>query len=181
VPDNRDDPPECLSTAVLTGNRDADLLEELLVNLRPRFIRLYHGMGCGRDAEDLAQDACLKILKRADRIPADAAYRRGWALRVAINCGLDYLRRRAREQQVLRHVANQADRYPEFETSLLDDLKQALSGLSDDHRQVVYLRYSASLSVTEIAAALQLKPSTVRQRLSRAVRRLRASATERGR
>ena len=52
-------------------------------------------------------------------------------------------------------------------------LLEAVNGLSDEHRLVLACRYFLELSEEETAAALDLRPGTVKSRLARALGRLR--------
>ena len=53
-----------------------------------------------------------------------------------------------------------------------DEVRRALSQLSDDHRRVVVLRYFVDLSTKEVANALGVREGTVKSRLSRALEQL---------
>jgi len=53
------------------------------------------------------------------------------------------------------------------------ELAQALSRLSDAHREVILMRYVDGLTIDEIAAALEVPPGTVKSRLHHALRLLR--------
>ena len=52
-------------------------------------------------------------------------------------------------------------------------VRRALSRLSEEHRQVLLLRYMQELDYAEIAAALEISEGTVKSRISRAKMRLR--------
>ena len=54
-----------------------------------------------------------------------------------------------------------------------DEVRRALSQLSDGHQRVVALRYFADLSTGEVADALGVREGTVKSRLSRALEHLR--------
>jgi RNA polymerase sigma-70 factor (ECF subfamily) len=60
---------------------------------------------------------------------------------------------------------------PDSQTHELHDV---LSGLSDDHREVILMRFVDGFSMEEIAAALSIPPGTVRSRLHHAIKQLRA-------
>jgi RNA polymerase sigma-70 factor (ECF subfamily) len=51
-------------------------------------------------------------------------------------------------------------------------LREALSSLSPEQREVIVLRYFSDLTVPEIAAAVSIPEGTVKSRLSRALDRL---------
>ena len=54
-----------------------------------------------------------------------------------------------------------------------DELLGALNGLREEERLVIACRYFLDLSEAETAAALGIRPGTVKSRLSRALERLR--------
>ena len=59
-------------------------------------------------------------------------------------------------------------------------VRRALALLSDEHRQVLLLRYMQELDYGEIAAALQVSEGTVKSRINRAKARLQALLSEGG-
>lgn len=59
-------------------------------------------------------------------------------------------------------------------------VRRALSRLSDEHRQVLLLRYMQELDYGEIAAALEVSEGTVKSRINRAKARLRELLTDTG-
>ena len=54
-----------------------------------------------------------------------------------------------------------------------EELEMALSGLSDDHREIIGLRFLDDMSVSEVAELLGIPEGTVKSRLHHAVRHLR--------
>lgn len=95
----------------------------------------------------------------------------GWVYRVAVNWARSWLRRVGR-QRTLHGEAPSAD-HPNFEPGLAPALRR----LSSDHLEVVVLRYLQDWSEAEIAAALDLRPGTVKSRLHRAMAQLREELT----
>ena len=75
------------------------------------------------------------------------------------------------------------DAAPSPEAALLgaerrEELVAALNRLSEDDREALACRYFLDLSEAETAAALGVRPGTVKSRLSRALERLRAELEE---
>ena len=62
----------------------------------------------------------------------------------------------------------------------MNAVRRALALLSDEHRQVLLLRYMQELDYGEIAAALQVSEGTVKSRINRAKARLKALLSEGG-
>jgi RNA polymerase sigma-70 factor (ECF subfamily) len=133
------------------------------------------------DAEDAAQEALLHGL-RAWPGMRDSTALRAWLLRITYNVCTDWLRgrfgtRRAHTQPLTASdVGRLASLDPEpggSEHAARLDLRQSINHLDPDLRQVIVLRYYVGLDATEIGAALELPPSTVRSHLHRARARLR--------
>ncbi len=60
-----------------------------------------------------------------------------------------------------------------------DDIRVILAALSDDHREILLLRFVDDLSQPEIAERLKLPLGTVKSRLHHAIRAVRSSPTAR--
>jgi RNA polymerase sigma-70 factor (ECF subfamily) len=92
----------------------------------------------------------------------------GWAYRVGLNWARSRMRKRRRE--VLTDVFPQAS----IEVRMSDpDLDRAVKALPLDTRAVVILRHYLDWSTDEVAAALGIRPGTVKSRLHRAMNDLR--------
>jgi RNA polymerase sigma factor (sigma-70 family) len=144
--------------------------------------------GNAADAEEAAQDGFVKAFRALGRFRRGAPFR-PWLLRIVANEARN--RRRAagrREQLVLRAAAESrpGGAAPPPEAALVDaerhdELLAAVNGLREEERLVVACRYFLDLSEAETAAALGLRPGTVKSRLSRALERLRAALGEEAR
>ena len=144
--------------------------------------------GNAADAEEAAQDAFLKAFRALGRFRRGAPFR-PWLLRIVANEARN--RRRAsgrRDQLVLRAAAEgrPGGAAPPPEAALVDaeqhdELLAAVNGLREEERLVVACRYFLDLSEAETAAALGVRPGTVKSRLSRALERLRAALGEEAR
>jgi RNA polymerase sigma-70 factor (ECF subfamily) len=124
-------------------------------------------------AEDLAQETILAILRRREAVRAPRRFLAGVARNLA---GLR-LRRRER-----RHAREETAARPDLEPSTLDLYErrateelivEAVELLPGHYREVVLLRYFEDLTPTEIAVRLDVPVSTVKTRLARAQARLR--------
>jgi len=70
-------------------------------------------------------------------------------------------------------LTSSAARPPEIAASGNDDLTTVLSGLSQDHREVLLLRFVDGLSLEEISSAMDIPVGTVKSRLHNALKLLR--------
>ena len=154
-----------------------------------QLVRAYQGLafrtayliaGNAADAEEAAQDGFVKAYRALWRFRSGAPFR-PWLLRIVANEAKN--RRRAAGRRAglwLRAAAtvSSGDAAPSPEADLLDseqrqELLAAVNNLPEDARQTIVLRYFAGLSEEETAAALGVRPGTVKSRTARALERLR--------
>ncbi len=100
-----------------------------------------------------------------------------WLVRILVNGVVSQRRKRAIDTVPLQNHIHTDDRPSPSEDveAQLDRqaIREALSGLSPDHRRVVVLRYFADLTVPELAEAIGVRQGTVKSRLNRALGQLR--------
>lgn len=117
-------------------------------------------LGRPADAEDVTQEAFLRLLSRAPQF-ADEAHQRRWLLRVTANLCKDQLRGFWRRQ-----VAELEDTLPAAPPEEREALK-AVMALPEHYRLPIHLHYYEGYSVAEIAEILKLGQSAVKMRLKR--------------
>ncbi len=176
--------------AELTGRaRDGDVgaFEELVTRYQDIAFRVAWLMVRDRgDAEDAVQDAFVKAYYAMPRFRPGAPFR-PWILRIVANEARNRGRSsRRREGLALRVAATDvASAAPSPEPEVLDRadveaLTTAIARLPERDRLVVAYRYLFEMSELETAAALDVRPGTVKSRLSRALVRLRAELAASG-
>lgn len=116
----------------------------------------------GRDA---AAEGFTRALQRWNKV-STFTNPSGWVYRVGLNWA------RSRRRKTLREVASRPHDHPTVLAEPDDELIDALRLLSLDHRSVVVGRYCLDWSESQLAAALDIAPGTVKSRLSRALARL---------
>jgi RNA polymerase sigma factor (sigma-70 family) len=131
------------------------------------------------DAEDAVQDAFVKAYYAMPRYRPGAPFR-PWILRIVTNEARNRGRSsRRREGLALRLAATEeANQVPPPEAAVLDRadaeaLVAALGRLPERDRLVIAYRYLFEMSEAETAQAMEVRPGTVKSRLSRALVRLR--------
>jgi len=131
------------------------------------------------DAEDAVQDAFVKAYYAMPRFRPGAPFR-PWILRIVANEARNRGRSsRRREGLAMRLAATDtAQAAPPAEVAVLgradaEALVAALDRLPERDRLVVAYRYLFEMSEAETAEALDVRPGTVKSRLSRALVRLR--------
>lgn len=143
---------------------------ELFHVIYPRLVvLLYATCGNQADAEDAAQEAFTKALHNQRKF-LSLDNPEAWLRTVALN----HLRNGWRHHDVVRRLRDKVPG-PQGPLELGPDhvaIMAALSGLDQQHREVVVLHYLADLSVAEIADTLHIAQGTVKSRLSRSRGRL---------
>jgi len=138
----------------------------------------YRLTGNDDDAYDLVQEALLRVRKGLETFQPGSM--EAWLSRIVTNLFLDEVRRRRRrpvealpdDPERLLPATPGAD---EATDSLPDDVHAALRRLPEDFRTAVVLCDVVGLSYEEIADALSVPVGTVRSRIHRGRRLLRAA------
>jgi RNA polymerase sigma factor (sigma-70 family) len=133
----------------------------------PRLIGLLVSIGGSRaDAEEIAQDAYVKLLDRWDKISRyddpDA-----WVRAVAVRALVSRLRRQQVATRALAKLTGRASEVPGPDGDAVD-VAAALARITPSQRAVAVLYYVTDLSIEQIADELQLPRGTVKSRLARA-------------
>ncbi|RDC68039.1 RNA polymerase sigma factor [Rhodovulum sp. 12E13] len=180
------------------SDRDADLLaayaageahaaRALLERLGPRVLALATRMlGDRAEAEDVTQEAMLRLWRQAPRWRDGEAKVSTWLTRVALNLATDRLRRRRGVplDTAFGEGAEPADGRPGVEAGLraaerAAALRTALAELPERQAQAVALRHLEGLSNPEIAAVMALSVEAVESLTARGRRALAARLGER--
>ena len=143
----------------------------------------YRLTGNDDDAQDLVQEALLRVRRGLERYEPGSL--QGWLARIVTNVFLDEVRRkRRRPVDALPddpgRVLPPAPAADEVPTGLSDEVERALLGLPDEFRVPVVLCDVSDLSYEQIAAATGVPIGTVRSRIHRGRRLLRATLTADG-
>lgn len=125
-------------------------------------------------AEDLAQEAFLRVYERLDQY--DASRRFGpWLFRIGVNVTLDFLRRRKRRVWASLFTDAGRDKDPDpaaadprVSLDLNQEVWRVIEQLPERYRTVLVLRDLEGFSTSEIAAILNRREATIRWRLAEA-------------
>jgi RNA polymerase sigma-70 factor (ECF subfamily) len=145
---------------------DADAIGALYADLLPAVVGYLRGAGA-RDAEDLAGDVFVAMIRGLARFEGDESAFRRWVFTIAHH-GLVDLRRKAAHRPVdpsLRPGADAVDddNYDRvIERVDAAPAVRALGRLTADQREAVLLRSVAGLSVADTAAVLNKSPGAVK-------------------
>ena len=131
-------------------------------------------------ADEIAQDAFARAWTKREQYRSGTSPR-AWLLTIARSQLMDHHRRQDRDrrhlkdlvrQELLRHLP-ELEEVPAEDGVRLTALKECLSQLGEDHRQLIDLVHGQGLTSEGAADELGIKPEACRQRLSRLQRRLR--------
>lgn len=166
---------------VLYANGDRDAARALTVRLVPRMLgyaaRL---LGDRAEAEDVAQEAMLRLWRIAPDWRQDEAKVTTWLYRVVTNLCTDRLRMRQRRRlSALDDAPDIEDGKPSAEAGLIEAdrmvaLNAALAHLPDRQREAVVLRHIEGLTNPEIAAVMEIGVEAVESLTARGKRALAA-------
>jgi RNA polymerase sigma-70 factor, ECF subfamily len=159
------------------GDREA--LHFLYVRFAPDLVRyvnsLVHDI---HEAEDITQNVFAKLITAIGKYEEQSVPFKAWILRVARNAALDHLRaRRSLPSEEVRVVDIGSAQIARERAS---DLREALSSLPQDQREVLILRHVSGLSPVEIATALGRSESSVHGLHHRGRRALQSSLRQLG-
>lgn len=144
------------------------------------FVREFGGPGA-LEAEDTVHEIVERVIDRSDLFDGKHSFST-WVYRIARNYCVDLYRKGRRRREVIqRHgpdlvsrdgsLYDPVERLEHAETG--GEVKQAISRLRPADRQITFLRYSAELSVAEIAVVMGKPAGTVKYRLHVIVNTLR--------
>jgi len=168
---------------VLAGDEDA---YRMLVERHSRSIfRLAYRMTANeQDAEDVVQETFLRAYRQLKRFESRSNFST-WLYRIAVNCSLDLIRKRRRQDDhpsdppseedtmhQLRDEAPTPDRVV-FGAEIQKKVDSVLSTLGPKERAAFSLRHFEGMSIEEIGAVLGLRQSAIKNSIFRAVQKLR--------
>lgn len=142
-----------------------------------KFYRLAYSYVENKDeALDIVQDAIVRALRKLHTL-RQPAYMRTWFYRVLVNESLDHLRRKKRQAVCLPlEEMLLVDSAPSVSSAA--ELLSLIEGLAPELKTVIFLRFYEDMKLSEIAEVTGENLNTVKSRLYRALRLLRATLTE---
>jgi RNA polymerase sigma-70 factor, ECF subfamily len=162
-------PDERLVEDALQGKLDSFM--ELCRRHYPALVAVARGVLADRHlAEDAAQEALARACRRLPSL-ADRARFASWVSAICRNSALDMVRKAPRWQSLEERDVPEPAAEPD---DRIEVIREAISHLPPEAREVIYLRYDVELSYEEIADALDLTVQAVNGRLRRAKAAIRA-------
>lgn len=158
--------PKNLDVLVMNAKQmNQDALAELYDTYLPHVYRyIYYQVNDRSIAEDLTSETFLKMLSAIAGFREDGRSFYPWLLRIAKNTTLDYLRSKFRQshisldediEELVFDSRNQVDLEHAVITALDgEDVRKAVSKLTEDQQQVLLLKFTMGLSNAEIGKVL---------------------------
>jgi RNA polymerase sigma-70 factor, ECF subfamily len=147
---------------------------------RPAYSLAYRMMGERQAAEDLVQDALLKVWRAATSYRAERASVRTWILSIVHNRGIDQIRssasrRRTQEQiEATAPTVQPSEAFAEsWRNAQRDQVREALSTLPEEQLKTLELAYFSGFTHLEIAELLGLPLGTVKGRMRLGLKKMR--------
>jgi len=136
-------------------------------------------MGQAALAQDVLQDAYIKIFKAIDNFDPNKGSIQGWMRKITINVALKTLDKKKIKTTALEvDLQNMVSAEPKVISNLAnEDLLKIVQTLPDGYRQVFNLSVIEGYSHREIAEAMGIKEVSSRSNLSRAKELLRKKLT----
>lgn len=145
---------------------DEAAFDDLISRHRARAIALaYHLLGDREAAEDVAQDAFVRVFLRIRSLRGNGAFA-SWLRRIVVRICLDHARRRGSTEVEL--AANPELAVPAGEPAATVAVRHILDRLSPKLRVVLVLRDIEGMDYNTMSETLSIPVGTVRSRLSAA-------------
>jgi RNA polymerase sigma-70 factor, ECF subfamily len=159
--------------SLVEANDDAEAFATLYDrHSRPAYSLAYRMMGERQAAEDLVQDAMLKVWRAAGSYRAERASVRTWLLTIVHNRAIDQLRvlgRYRRTQEKIEATAPKSQPSEAFAKSWANSQRQqvreALNSLPEEQLKTLELAYFSGYTHVEIAELLDVPLGTVKGRM----------------
>jgi RNA polymerase sigma-70 factor (ECF subfamily) len=134
------------------------------------------------DAEDAVQSAFVIAAARSGQVRQSGKHL-AWMRSIVVRQSLERLRRAKRERRAqlatIRPAASHCDRDPTAADELADLLRELLPLLPERPRIAVVLRHLENMDYAELAAVMEIEPSTARVLVRNGRERLRELMLER--
>ena len=165
----------------LVGQGDAEAFATLYDrHSRPAYSLAYRMMGEQQAAEDLVQDAFLKLWRLATSYRAERASVRTWLLSIVHNRGIDQLRSLASRRRTQEKIEASAPKSQPSEAfaqswrnSQREQVREALKTLPKEQLKTLELAYFSGYTHAEIAELLDVPLGTVKGRMRLGLKKMR--------
>ncbi len=128
------------------------------------------------EAEEIADDAFLKVFKNLNTYDMDLSFK-GWFRRILINSAIDYYRRNKKHNKSVD--LDHAPEIESFDNNIIDilsvnEIMQVVQGLPPAYKIVFNLYVLEGYKHREIAKQLNISEGTSKSNLSKAIAKLKS-------
>ena len=164
-----------------SGSRECQKrIYELLASRVYRVIRKIVGPS---NADDVMQEFVIQLFAKLNQFKFESSLET-WAHRMAVNQGLQYLRKTNREEQRVRKIALTTEMSTQTNSEAKADdaeiLQLAMEQISGEQRAILHMKEVEGLGYEAIATVLGIPEGTVGSRLNKARKELRSSLIQLG-
>lgn len=127
----------------------------------------YRWCGNRADAEDITQQACIKLARSLGQFRFEAAFT-SWLYRLVINCAKDWQNSQRRHwgEELSPLADDSADGQPDGAVGIyLQQVLGQLERMGEQYKETALLVFAEGMSHAEAASVLEVKESTVSWRL----------------
>ena len=132
------------------------------------------------DAEDITQDACMKLARGLDSFQGKSSFT-SWLYRLVLNCGKDWYKKQNRHpvpSENIEILEQPAKEGTSDEKIYAKQVVEAIHTLPEGEKEAVLLVMGEGLSHKEAAYALDCKESTISWRIHEARKKIGAQFSE---
>jgi RNA polymerase sigma-70 factor, ECF subfamily len=168
----------------IASTKDRAHYAELFRRFAPKIKAFVMGQGlAAQEAEELAQEAMLKVWRKAEAFDPAKATASTWIYTIARNLRIDMARKSARKRDLpddlwVNDVRPVDDLMSLAQSS--NELRALMTSLPSEQKEVLTLSFYEDMSHAEVAKALNLPLGTVKSRLRLALGRLRHAFSQNG-
>ena len=152
---------------------------------RALFCLAFRMTGNEQDAEDVVQEALLRVHRKIEKFDERASFRT-WLYRIAVNCSLDVVRARKRRSELFGPADSQMEDpmqslpapAPTPDREAMSEqarsrIAEAMEELSAVEKTAFVLRHFDGMCIDDISRVLECQPGAARHSVFRAVQKLR--------
>lgn len=161
---------ELVHLCLTRGKKDDRPHTELFRRHQAMVLRVCYGLvGNAQDAEDLAQEVFIKTFRALAQFKGQSGFKT-WLYRIALNTAKNEIRRRERRPKLIEVMWEDAlsEKMGSDFTYSDDALRDAISQLTTDEREVLLLKDIEKYSYEEVAQCLEIGLSAAKMRVHRA-------------
>lgn len=168
----------------IAAHKDRAAFSQLFAHFAPRVKTYMLRLGASpQAAEELAQETLLVLWRKAQLFNPEGASASGWIYTIARNLRRDRLRREHHPAETMPELGHVPEDVPQpdaaFDTVDMEArVREAVSRLSEEQRQVVQLSFFEDKPHAEIASGLNIPLGTVKSRIRLAMKHLRSHLGE---